>query len=164
MVRAKTVAGAAGAVFLVLQLVPVYPRENPPARPEATIESHLEVSPPVKTILDRSCRDCHSDETRWPWYSGVAPVSWLIVRDVEKARSIMNFSRWSDGAGKKLELAVGMLAASCSDVTVGRMPKPDYAFLHSEAKLNKADIAAFCAWSKSEGKRLLIARRKKAAN
>lgn len=75
----------------------------------------------------------------------------------------MNFSRWSDKADEKLDRAIGLLAASCTDVTIGRMPKPDYAFLHSEAKLTKADIDDFCWWSKSEDKRLIIARKKKLA-
>ncbi len=163
MLSAKTLVGAGVCAFAALQLVPAVPRENPPIQQDRTIENHLDLPPQVKAILDRSCRDCHSDETRWPWYARVAPASWLIARDVNKARGVMNFSRWSDKADEKLDRAIGLLTAACTDVTIGRMPKPDYALLHSEAKLTRADIDDFCWWSKSEGKRLIIARKKKLA-
>lgn len=159
----KLSAALGCAIFGGLQLAPGPGLSNPPTKPERTLEANLEVPAEVTAILDRSCRDCHSNETKWPWYSHVAPVKWLIAKDVEKARGIMNFSEWSDQAGKKLESAIGMLAASCADVTAGRMPKPDYAFLHTEAKLDKQDVKRFCDWSQKEGKRLLVLKRKRAS-
>ncbi len=147
------------AAFVCLQLIPIFPADNPPIDPNRTIESQLEVNPNVKAILDRSCRDCHSYETQWPWYSHVAPAKWMISRDVHKARSIMNFSEWTEDAGVKLEKAVGMLIASCTDVTVRRMPKPEYLLLHRRAVLNQDDVNNFCGWSKQQSK-VLIARKR----
>src|SRR5437868_13257121 len=82
-------------------------RTNPPVDPAQTIEAHTQMTPQVAAILDRSCNDCHSNKTRWPWYSHVAPVSWLVVDDVNEARRAMNFSEWGrldpDRQRKKLQ-------------------------------------------------------------
>lgn len=154
------VFAALGAAALAIQFVPVA-RTNPPSIPARAVEAHLDIAAPVRAILDRSCRDCHSNETQWPWYSYIAPASWLVTKDVMKAREIMNFSEWSDQAGVKLEKAVGLLMASCTDVTVGRMPKAEYVFLHSRAALNKQDVKHFCQWTSKEGGRLLALRKKR---
>lgn len=159
----KLSAALGCAILGGMQIAPGPGLSNPPVVPERTLAANLEVPGEVTAILNRSCLDCHSNETKWPWYAHVAPVKWLIAKDVEKARGIMNFSEWSDQAGKKLESAIGMLAASCADVTVGRMPKPDYTFLHTEAKLDKQDVKNFCSWSQKEGNRLLVLKRKRAA-
>ena len=143
------------------QLVPLA-RTNPPVIPDRTLEANLVVAPQVMSILDRSCRDCHSNQTQWPWYSYVAPLSWKVVADVHKARAVMNFSDCTDSAGTKLEKAFGLLMASCSDVTVGRMPKPEYVFMHSKAALQEADVKQFCAWTASEGSRLMMMKRRRA--
>ncbi len=162
MVFALRTAGMSAAAILAgLQLLPGPPLSNPPVDPARTVESQLEIPAPMKSLLDRACRDCHSNETRWPWYGYIAPAKWLLAKDVAKARSIMNFSDWTENAGKKLEMAAGMLAASCSDVTVGRMPKPEYAFLHTEARLSAEDKKAFCTWSASEGQRLILLKRRR---
>jgi hypothetical protein len=154
---------AVAGVFVVLQAVPVFPRTNPVAPATAALRNQVEVPEEMDKILQRSCWNCHSNDTKWPWYAHVAPVSWLIAKDVDKAREVMNFSSWTEQAGKKLQLAVGMLSASCADVTVGRMPKPEYVFLHSEAMLNETDKKDFCGWTQREGKKLLVLKRKLAA-
>jgi hypothetical protein len=69
-------------------------RSNPPIDESKTIFATLNVSPDVKAILDRSCSDCHTNNTRWPWYSYVAPTSWLTARDVKNGRSSLNLSVW----------------------------------------------------------------------
>jgi len=81
------VAAVAGAVFVALQFVPV-DTSNPPA----TVD--IEAPADVKEILQRSCYDCHSNETRWPWYFRIAPFSWLAAHDVEEGREHLNFSEW----------------------------------------------------------------------
>lgn len=152
--------GVLGLGFAGIQFVPVQ-RSNPPSVAARSVDAHLEMAPPVKAILDRSCHDCHSNDTRWPWYSYVAPASWMVTKDVEKARKVMNFSEWSEEAGLKLEKAVGLLMASCTDVKVGRMPKAEYVLLHSEAALNPGDVKNFCEWTTKEGGRLLALRKKR---
>lgn len=88
------------AVFALLaaQWVPV-DRDNPPVLGE------IESPPEVHAILERSCYDCHSNQTRWPWYSRMAPVSWLVASDVHEGREHLNFSAWrSDSTDKRHEL------------------------------------------------------------
>ncbi len=79
-------------LFLLIQAVP-YGRNhaNSPNRTEPTWDS-----PTTRQLAVRACYDCHSNETIWPWYSNVAPVSWLVQRDVEEGRDEVNFSEWGD--------------------------------------------------------------------
>ncbi len=81
------------AVFVAIQLVPVQ-RTNPPFDPAIALERSVALPSNVRAILDRSCKDCHSNETRWPGYGYVAPASWLLVRDVNEGREHLNFSEW----------------------------------------------------------------------
>ena len=74
--------------LLLIQLVPV-DRSNPP------VESEISTPPEVHIILRKACYDCHSNETTWPWYSKVAPVSWLVASDVHEGREELNFSTWA---------------------------------------------------------------------
>ena len=69
-------------------------KTNPAADPSLAIESHVQVDPKVSAIIDRSCADCHSNRTRWPWYSQVAPVSWFVIDHVNEGRKELNFSEW----------------------------------------------------------------------
>src|SRR5919106_2509263 len=82
-------------------------KTNPAIDQSLALESHLQVDPTVAAILDRSCADCHSNKTSWPWYSNVAPVSWFVIDHVNHGRSHLNFSEWgsldSRQAAKKLE-------------------------------------------------------------
>ena len=89
----KAVLVALLVIFLAIQLVPVH-RTNPPFDPAARWNARCHVPANVKAILDRSCKDCHSNETRWPGYGYVAPMSWLLVHDVDEGRENLNFSEW----------------------------------------------------------------------
>src|SRR5258708_32654712 len=68
-------------------------RSDPAVSPAASLEA--KAPPEIKALLDRSCRDCHSNETRWPWYSQVAPVSWLVASDIHQGRDRFNYSEWT---------------------------------------------------------------------
>src|SRR6516225_11457062 len=70
-------------------------RTNPLTDPARQIDAHLTIDPPVAAVLSRSCNDCHSNRTVWPWYSHVAPASWLVVSDVNRGRKALNSSEWS---------------------------------------------------------------------
>src|SRR5712691_1086291 len=71
-------------------------KTNPPVDPSQSIEAQLNVPPQVAAILDRSCNDCHSNKTRWPWYTNVAPISWFVIGHVDDARKDLNFSEWGN--------------------------------------------------------------------
>ncbi|HKI84038.1 MAG TPA: heme-binding domain-containing protein [Candidatus Krumholzibacteria bacterium] len=116
---------------------------NPPA-PDSNDMIHL-VSPPpeVASMLQRSCYDCHSHRTRWPWYAHVAPPSWLVTHDVNEARHHMNFSLWGDytqGAARH------KLQEAQEQIHEGEMPLWYYLPLHPKARLSAAEKAAFQSW------------------
>jgi hypothetical protein len=105
----------------------------------------------VRGILERSCQNCHSGRTDWPWYSYVAPLSWLIEADVHDGRSHMNLSEW--GAYTE-EQKVELLTKMGVEVRNHRMPLPKYLKLHPQARLSADDIARLYTWAQSERRRL----------
>ena len=120
---------AAGGLALAVQLVP-YGRDHgapagaSPALPDAA----------AQTLFDGACADCHSNDTAWPWYSNVAPMSWLVQRDVDEGREEWNIADpgvdWDDGAEETLE---------------GEMPPRQYTLLHSAGRLSDAEKQALAA-------------------
>jgi hypothetical protein len=106
---------------------------------------------PVRDIVTKACRNCHSEQTEWPVYSYVAPVSWMIEKDVSDARSQMNLSHWQEyDTEKRREL----LSAIASMVRNHRMPPQRYLLLHPEARLSHAEAELLYQWARSERKRL----------
>ena len=126
-------------------------RTNPIADAGLRLEAQATLPDDVRRMIRRACYDCHSDETRWPWYSRIAPVSWLVIRDVDAGRAEMNFSRW--GGYHKYDRA-DLLDKGCELARKGEMPLPAYVRLHPEAKLTMGDLEMFCAWSEAEAARL----------
>src|SRR5215213_10280083 len=90
----KWVAIGLAALFAGLQFIRPA-RTNPPVDESRTITAQAHLAPEVASILDRSCNDCHSNQTRWPWYSNIAPVSWFVINHVNEGRAEMNFSDWA---------------------------------------------------------------------
>lgn len=140
---------AVGAV--VLQLARPGPT-NPPVEPGLALEDQTVLPPRIADLMRRACYDCHSHETRWPWYARVAPASWLVVRDVERGRHQLNFSRWGD---ENVYVRADLLDAACQLVSDGVMPLPAYRLMHPRARLTEDDIAGFCAWTREEAARLV---------
>jgi hypothetical protein len=141
---------ALAALFAALQFIRPA-RTNPPVEETRTIQAHARLTPEVAAILDRSCNDCHSNLTRWPWYSNIAPVSWFVVDHVEVGRREMNFSDW---ARYDKEDQAQLLKRICHEVKSGQMPLRSYLRLHSEAQLSEADVMTLCAWAAEESSRL----------
>jgi hypothetical protein len=140
-----------GFIALVV-VVQIYrpSRENLPIVATRTLEAAVPVPPAVEEILARSCNDCHSDQTRWPWYSNVAPVSWMIADHVTNGRRHLNFSEWirsdiDDPAGYTRQKFI----SACRELRLGRMPLLSYELLHPGARLSPAQVQAFCDWSGS---------------
>ncbi len=121
-------------------------RTNPPVDESRTFFASLPVPEDVKAIVDRSCSDCHSYNTRWPWYSNVAPVSWLVANDVVEARKHLNLSDFAQYPPLR---ALGKLDMMCENMQDGVMPLPNYVTMHPEAKLSQGDIDRFCDWVES---------------
>jgi hypothetical protein len=127
-------------------------RVNPPVNASETIQAKLQIPPEVFSVLQRSCRDCHSSETRWPWYSNITPVSWLLVDHVEEGRKALSFSEWGTysvtRAAHKLEEIVLM-------VDDDEMPLKSYLLMHSDARLSPSDKQLLVKWAEEERERLL---------
>lgn len=128
-----------GAVALALgiaQLVPIE-RSNPP------VTSDLAPPPGVESILRRSCYDCHSHETSWPWYAHVAPVSWIVAKDVHDAREEMNFSDWG---GYRLDKRERLLEDMLEEVEEGEMPPRYYLLVHPQTRIAGDELETLRAW------------------
>ena len=98
-IRKKILLGL-GVVLIGIQFIRI-DKSNPPADPANDISQSLEITEEVSSILKTSCYDCHSNETVYPWYSNVAPVSWWIKRHINKARDELNFSVWNGYSTKR---------------------------------------------------------------
>jgi len=124
-------------LFVLIQVVP-YGRahENPPVSKEPAWDS-----PQTRALVERVCFDCHSHKTVWPWYSHIAPFSWLIQHDVDEAREHLNFSQW-DKPQKHADEAA-------EEYEEGEMPPWFFYPLHSEAKLDDAERAQLIAGLKA---------------
>lgn len=132
---------ALAAVFALIQLVRPA-RTNPPTDPIHALSAHLAEDHPAVPVIVRACHDCHSNETAWPWYSRVAPVSWMVAHHVADARESLNFSTW---AQYRPALQRKMLNDSCDEVREGEMPPASYRLMHREAALSDADVQAICS-------------------
>jgi hypothetical protein len=106
----------------------------------------------VLARMDAACRDCHSDATRYPWYSYIAPVSILIRYDVQKGRERLNLSRWQEYPVVRRQRWLSEIANQVQD---GGMPLPIYTWLHREAALSEADRAMIFEWTQAERARLI---------
>jgi hypothetical protein len=128
---------ALAVAFAVAQLIPV-PRTNP------SVEQEPPMPAEVRTVLVKACYDCHSNETKWPWYSYVAPMSWLVAYDVKAGRKELNFSTWNTlrpGKGDK------MLQEVWEVIEDGEMPLAIYTPAHPEARLTNAEKEIIRAWT-----------------
>jgi hypothetical protein len=123
--------------IVVAQFVQVT-RDNPAVRADFNGDAA------VKAVIMKSCYDCHSNETVWPWYSYVAPMSWLVASDVEEARQKLNFSDWGM---MSVEEQAHMGREIWGEVKEGGMPLPQYLFIHRDAKLTDADKAVLQTWA-----------------
>jgi Haem-binding domain len=133
------------AVLIVIQAIRPN-RTNPRTDPRMHILAAMTVPQNVDAILNRSCGDCHTNETIWPWYSRVAPVSWLVSYDVVSGRKSLNFSEWTKRDPRKTGETLGEI---CKEVTEGEMPGFAYRMMHPEARLGGGDVSAICAWTRS---------------
>jgi cytochrome c551/c552 len=130
------IALGAVAVFGAIQLVR-FDRTNPP------VTTDLHAPPEVRNVLRRACYDCHSNETVWPWYSTIAPVSWLLHHDVTEGRETLNFSEWGALAPTGKAEQRREIGDSVAD---GEMPLWYYLPMHPSARLSDADKRILADW------------------
>ena len=139
-------------LFLSFVLTFVHPFGNARvANPSKELLMSARVERPAFELMQRSCQNCHSEQTAWPLYSRVAPISWLIEKDVEEGRSQWNMSKWEL---YNIDEREDILSRIGSMVRNRKMPLPKYILLHPEAKLSDADVETLYQWSRRERKRL----------
>jgi len=141
--RWQYILGGLVVVFIIIQFIPADLPGATTDNPGDMIKSGL-VSQDVAILLKTSCYNCHSNETKYPWYSHMAPSSWLIARDVRVAREELNFSNWQDYDMSKM---LGKLDDITSEVGEGRMPMKIYTLMHPAARLDDAERALIVAWA-----------------
>lgn len=146
----KWILGAVIAVFLLLQFTNPA-RTNPVAPPEGDLMSTNPPPAQIATLLHNACYDCHSDQTRWPWYSHVAPVSWLIASDVRDGRRHVNFSDWPHTHPAR---AARLWENIRDEIDYKDMPPSQYKLMHPAARLTTAQRQDLIHWANQEVKKL----------
>jgi hypothetical protein len=135
------------AVLILLFVVAQFVRPgfaDPATDPTHTIGWELGATSPLIAVLDRSCADCHSNATAWPWYTRLAPLSWVVATATVDGRRAVNFSEWTRYAPTQRR---ALLASSCQDALAGTMPIAAYTRVRPEARLSAQDIETICAAS-----------------
>ncbi len=124
---------------------------NPPVNQAETLQAAITVPENVQAILTRSCMDCHSHETKYPWYSKIQPSAWFLADHIAEGRRELNFSVWKTYEPKRQRRK---LSEICEETTAKLMPLPTYLWIHWNAKLSDADIKTLCDWSESESMKI----------
>lgn len=115
-----------------------------------TLEATAQIPADVAEVLKRSCNDCHTNQTNYPWYSHVTPVNWLLAHHIDEGRRELNFSVWNTYSAKKKRHKLDEI---CDQVIGGEMPHNQYVWIHRDAKLSDADKRLLCDWAQTEKSR-----------
>ncbi len=134
-----------GAVALQFTNPPLH---NPPVVPGHDLLASNAPPPEVAALLKNSCYDCHSSETKWPWYSRVAPMSWWLVQHVNDARERLNFSEWPHDSPSRARKKWRHIADA---VDSNEMPLPSYVWVHRQSRLTEQQRRLLVGWAKQEG-------------
>lgn len=132
--------------FVVIQFFGI-DRTNPAVDRAQTLEATVNVPPDIQLIMGRSCNDCHSNQTLYPWYSYIQPSGWFLKNHVDDGRRHLNFSVWNTYDAKKKSKK---LEEVCDEVEAKAMPLPSYLWIHRDAVLSENDAKALCDWAKQE--------------
>jgi hypothetical protein len=142
----KIIAIILVVAFVVIQFIrPDF--TNPPVNQADTLYATIEVPENVKTILNRSCADCHSNETKYPWYSKIQPSAWFLKNHIDDGRRELNLSVWKTYEARRQRKK---LSEICEQIQEKEMPLPSYLWIHWDAKMSADDIKALCDWTEAE--------------
>lgn len=142
----KIVLVCLAVVFVLIQFVRI-DRSNPTIDPSRIIESVVNVPAEIQQIMSRSCNDCHSNKTIYPWYTQIAPVSWWLRDHIDHGREHLNMSEYGGYTPRQQE---HKLEEICEQVESGLMPLPSYLIMHRDAALSEDDKKAICDWANAE--------------
>ncbi len=147
----KIFTGTLIAAFLVLQFFRI-DKANPPITETETLESSILVPADISQIIGRSCNDCHSNKTVYPWYSNIQPSGWFLKDHIDDARRHLNFSIFNTYSPQK---KAHKLEEICEMVESGAMPLPSYLWLHGDARLSESDSQELCNWANRERSKIV---------
>lgn len=142
----KIIAVLVVAAFLAAQFFRPA-RTNPPVVQAETLEAVTKLPENVNKIFERSCNDCHSNETVYPWYSNVSPFSWLLQKHIDEGRRELNVSVWATYGNQRKRRKLDEI---CEQVETGAMPHNQYLWIHREARLSDEDKRILCDWANAE--------------
>jgi hypothetical protein len=146
--KLKWFFAAAAVGFGLLQLT------NPTSTTPPVVSDLMAANAPppeIAAMLHAACYDCHSSETRWPWYARVAPISWLIASDVKEGREHLNLSAWPDDNPKRAARRLGKMS---DEISSGEMPLKKYTRIHADARLTESQRRELTDWLDAEEARL----------
>lgn len=151
MKRAIKIAVVALAILFVIAQFFRPDLSNPPIGQGQDLGSAVNVPEDVHSILQRSCNDCHSNNTAYPWYSQISPMSWWLKGHIDDGRRELNFSEWGTYSVQK---RAKKLEEICEQVEAREMPLPSYTWVHRDAPLSDAEIKTLCEWTKAESAKM----------
>jgi len=131
--------------FLAIQFFQI-DKANSPINESETMEAVLAVPPDVKLILGKSCNDCHTNKTIYPWYAYIQPAGWFLKSHIDDGKRHLNFSVFATYDAKK---RAKKLEEICEQVTSAEMPLPSYTWIHRDAVLTESERTAVCDWTKT---------------
>ena len=131
------------AIFVILQFFRI-DQTNPVVSAGETIDAAVEVPPDIQIILGRSCNDCHSNTTIYPWYANVQPTGWFVKNHIDDARRHLNFSTFNTYSLSKKQKK---LSEMCEQVRSSEMPLPSYLWIHRDAQMQPGEAEALCSWT-----------------
>lgn len=138
-------------VLILIQFIPVDLPENNSDHSKDMVRTE-NAPDEVKFILSKACYDCHSNQTVYPWYTNVAPASWLVAKDTREGRDELNFSEWAELSKRKKIKILNELAEEVEDK---KMPLKIYTVVHRDAILTDEEISTLMSWTKSQSDKIM---------
>ena len=146
---------AIGFVVLLVAIQAIRPSKNTDTR--VITSQELKMDENTLSILDKACLDCHSNNSRYLWYSEIMPVGWLISHDIDEGKEHLNFSEWANYSDKKKDHKLDEVVEMMEK---GEMPLAIYLPTHPEAKLAKQEVDQLISWANNYRKELNFASEK----
>lgn len=140
----KIIVAILFVAFIAIQFIIRSDFTNPPIVQGQTLEETTQVPENVQNLLKKSCNDCHTNTTVYPWYSKIQPSAWFMKGHIDEGRRKLNFSDWKTYDAPKQRRK---LAEVCEEIQEKAMPLPSYLWIHWDAKLSDADIKTICDWT-----------------
>jgi hypothetical protein len=119
---------------------------------EYDITGFLEVPDQVASLLTNSCYDCHSNNTQYPWYNKISPISWYLGKHVKDGKKALNFNEFGLLNQRKM---IGALSTVCEVIESGFMPLVSYTFIHRSAGLDEDEVSGLCDWAEAGAEQLM---------